>query len=340
MAVLNVGVIGAGRIGKLHAENLAYRIPETHVLAIADVNVAAAQETAQRLNIPSFSADYREMLSRSDIDAVIVCSATDTHTPIIIDAAAAGKHIFCEKPVDLNLEKIHQAIDAVDRAGVKIQIGFNRRFDPNFRRVYDAVLRGEIGTPHRLHIISRDPAPPPLAYIKVSGGMFLDMTIHDFDMARFLIGVEVDEIYTVAGVMVDPAIGEQGDVDSALIVMKFANGVIGSIENSRQAVYGYDQRVEVFGSGGSIRTENNFPNSAVISTAQHMRTDLPLNFFLERYNDSYIIEMRAFVDAVLHDAPIAVGIRDGLIPVIMGIAARKSHEENRPVKLAEIAPLT
>lgn len=333
--MLNAAVIGAGRIGKIHAENLVQRIPDTRVVAITDVNLAAAQETAARLNIPHASADYRDAL-RDGIDAVIICSSTDTHTQFIIEAAQAGKHIFCEKPIDLSLQRIDAALAAADKAGVKLQIGFNRRFDPNFRRVRDAVERGEIGQPHRLHIISRDPAPPPASYVRVSGGMFVDMTIHDFDMARFLIGADVDEIYTVAGVMVDPAIGAEGDVDTALIVLRFANGVIGSIENSRQAVYGYDQRVEVFGSGGSISTANNYPNSAVVSTGQNVYRDLPLNFFVERYTESYVVEMRAFVDAVVNDTPVTVGGSDGRAPVVMARAARKSYDENRPVKLSEV----
>jgi myo-inositol 2-dehydrogenase/D-chiro-inositol 1-dehydrogenase len=195
---------------------------------------------------------------------------------------------------------------------------------------------GEIGTPYRLHIVSRDPAPPPISYIKVSGGMFVDMTIHDFDMARFLIGSDVEEVYTAAGVMVDPAIGEAGDVDTAVIVLKFANGVIGTIDNCRKAVYGYDQRAEVFGGGGSVSVENNYPNSATISTKSSVRRDLPLHFFVERYAESYRIEMQAFVDAVLRDQPIPVTGADGRAPVVMGLAARKSYEENRAVRLSEI----
>ncbi len=335
---MNVGVIGAGRIGKVHAENLALRIQETNVVGIADVVLAAAQETAARLHIPQVTADYHELLASPEIEAVVICSATDTHTQIIIDAARAGKHIFCEKPIDLSLKRIDEALAAVEQAGVKLQIGFNRRFDPNFRRIRQAVESAEIGQPYRLHIVSRDPAPPPISYVKVSGGIFLDMTIHDFDMARFLIGSDVEEVYTVAGVMVDPAIGEAGDVDTAVIVLKFANGVIGTIDNCRKAVYGYDQRAEVFGSGGSVSTENNFPNSATISTSESVRRDLPLHFFVERYTESYLVEMRAFVDAVLHDKPVPVTGSDGRAPVVIGLAARKSYDENRPVRLSEIAP--
>jgi myo-inositol 2-dehydrogenase/D-chiro-inositol 1-dehydrogenase len=202
--------------------------------------------------------------------------------------------------------------------------------------VKQAVEAGEIGTPHLLHIISRDPAPPPLSYVKVSGGMFLDMTIHDFDMARFLIGSEVDEIYAAAGVMVDPAIGEVGDVDTAIITLKFRNGVIGVIDNSRQAVYGYDQRVEVFGSKGSASTGNWYPNATIISDAQNVRRDLPLNFFMDRYTESYVAEMRAFIDAIVNNKPSPVGGMEGRIPVVMGMAARKSYDENRPVRLDEI----
>lgn len=334
--MINVGVIGAGRIGKVHAENLAHRIPETNVVALADVNLAAAQETGERLDIPRVSADYRDVINAPDIQAVVICSATDTHTQMIMEAARAGKHIFCEKPVDLSLKKIDEALAVVAETGVKLQIGFNRRFDPNFRRVRQAVEQGEVGQPFRLHIVSRDPGPPPISYIKVSGGIFLDMTIHDFDMARFLIGSDVEEVYTVAGVKVDPAIGEAGDVDTAVILLKFANGVIGTIDNCRRSGYGYDQRAEVFGSGGSIAIDNNYANSAVISSAQSIHRDLPLHFFVERYMESYRLEMLAFVDAVLRDEPIPVTGADGRVPVVMGLAARKSYDENRPVRLSEI----
>ncbi|MEP7291142.1 MAG: Gfo/Idh/MocA family oxidoreductase, partial [Chloroflexota bacterium] len=231
-----------------------------------------------------------------------------------------------------------EALEVVAETGVKLQIGFNRRFDPNFRRIRQAVEQGEVSKPFRLHIVSRDPAPPPISYIRVSGGIFVDMTIHDFDMARFLIGSDVEEVYTVAAVNVDPAIGEAGDVDTAVIVLRFANGVIGTIDNCRKSGYGYDQRAEVFGSGGSINIENNYSNSAVISTGANIHRDLPLHFFVERYAESYLLEMRAFVDAVLNDKPVPVTGADGRAPVVMGLAARKSYDENRPVRLSEITP--
>jgi myo-inositol 2-dehydrogenase/D-chiro-inositol 1-dehydrogenase len=333
---LNIGVIGAGRIGRVHAENLTARIPAADVLMVADVNEAAARQCAQCYGIPQPVADYQALLANPDIEAVVICSATHTHAQIIEEAAQARKHIFCEKPIALSLATIDRALAAVERAGVKLQIGFNRRFDANYRRVRQAVEQGAIGQPQLLHIISRDPSPPPIEYINVCGGLFLDMTIHDFDMARFLIGSEIEEVYATAGVLVDPAIGAAGDVDTAVTVLKFANGVIGTIDNSRQAVYGYDQRVELLGSDGAIRIDNNYPNTAVISNHQSVHRDLPLNFFMERYTESFVLEMAAFVHAVLRDTPIPVSGHDGRVPVVMGLAARKSCAENRPVQLSEV----
>lgn len=336
---IGVGLIGAGRIGKVHAANLVQRMPKAKLLAVADVNRAAAETLAEQWGGYA-TDDYRQILDDPQIDAVLVCSATDTHSTIIIEAASAGKHIFTEKPIDLTLEKIDAALAAVEAAGVKLQVGFNRRFDANHVRVRQAITSGEIGEPHLFHIISRDPAPPPISYIKVSGGIFLDMTIHDFDMARFLMGCEATEVYTVGGVLVDRAIGETGDIDTALTTLKFTNGAMGVIDNSRRAVYGYDQRVEVLGSQGNIATGNSYANSAIISTSESVRRDLPLNFFMDRYTESYVAEVAAFVDAVVEDKPVPVSGMDGRVPVIMAMAARRSYEEGRPVKLEEIAPVT
>jgi len=226
--VLRIGVIGAGRIGKIHAETIATRISNAELAAVADIFLPAAKETGEAFRVPIIAADYHIILNDPAIEAVAICSDTNTHAQIIQEAAAAGKHIFCEKPIDHSLAKIDAALTTVDQAGVMLQIGFNRRFDPNFRKVRQLIVDGKIGRPHILRITSRDPAPPPIEYIKVSGGMFLDMTIHDFDMARYLIGSEVTEIYAAGGVMVDPAIGEAGDLDTAVITLKFANGVIGT----------------------------------------------------------------------------------------------------------------
>lgn len=334
---LRVGIIGAGRIGKVHAETLAFRIPGAVPVAIADTNLPAAREVGEKFGIASVFGSAEEILSSRDVDAVLICSPTDTHSDLVVLAAQAGKHIFCEKPIDHSLAKIDQALAAVEKAGVKFQVGFNRRFDANFARVRRSVVSGEIGTPHLMHIISRDPGPPPVSYIKVSGGIFLDMAIHDFDMARFLMGDEVESVYTAGAVRVDPEIGKAGDLDTALTVLTFKNGVIATIDNSRKAVYGYDQRVEILGSAGAIHTSNNYPNQAVVSTAKEIRRDLPLNFFMDRYTESFITEVQSFAKAVLNNEPTEVSGFDGRQAVVIALAARKSYDERRPVALAEVA---
>jgi myo-inositol 2-dehydrogenase/D-chiro-inositol 1-dehydrogenase len=335
---VNVGLIGAGRIGRVHAENLAYRIPQAQVVAVADTFQAAAQKCAADFHIPIIASDPQTIFEDQQIDAVIICSNTATHAQFIMAAAAAGKHIFCEKPIDYDLTKIDEALAAVDQAGVKFQVGFNRRFDSNFKQVHDWVQEGKVGTPHLVRITSRDPGPPPIDYIKGSGGIFLDMTIHDFDMARYLLNDEVEEIYAAGGVLVDPAIGEAGDIDTAVVTLRYAGGAIGTIDNSRRAVYGYDQRVEVLGSAGGIVVSNNTPHNAVYSSSEGVYSALPLYFFLERYTDAYVAEIKAFIECIQFDTPSLVTGLDGRIPVVMGLAARKSYQENRPVRLAEIKP--
>ncbi len=333
---LNIGILGAGRIGRVHAETIAFRLPEATPLMIADPNRKTAEEVAARCGIANVANTSAEVLADPRVNAVLICTPTDTHADLIVQAAQAGKHIFCEKPIDHTLANIDRALAAVEKARVKLQIGFNRRFDANFARARKAVESGELGTPHLLHIVSRDPEPPPISYIHASGGIFLDMTIHDFDMARFLMGSEVEEVYTCAGVMIDPEIGRAGDLDTAVITLQFANGAIGTIDNSRKAVYGYDQRVEILGSNGAISTANNYPNSAVISTQTSVWRELPLHFFMERYTESFVSELRAFVDAALGDKAVPVTGPDGRMAVVMGLAARKSYDEHRPVRLAEV----
>lgn len=333
---LKVGVIGAGRIGRVHAENLAYRIPDAQVVAVADVIEDAAKKLAAELHIAAVYPDYHSILDDPTIDAVIICSSTDTHAQMIEESAAAKKHIFCEKPIALDLGKIDRALAAVEKAGIKLQVGFNRRFDPSFRRVRELIATGGIGAPHILRITSRDPAPPPIAYVKVSGGLFLDMTIHDFDMARFLMGSEVVEVFAAANVLVDPEIGKAGDVDTAVITLRFANGAVGVIDNSRRAVYGYDQRVEVFGSGGMALATNKTSDTVERSDGVGVHFAKPVHFFVERYAEAYMTEMREFVQCVLENKTPSVGGMDGRIPVVMGYAAQKSVEENRPVRLSEV----
>ena len=337
---LKLGVIGAGRIGSLHAKHLCTQIDGVEVVAVSDIFEKAASDLATELGIPAYYTDHRKILDDGSVDAVVICSSTDSHAGIIVEAAKAGKHIFCEKPIALDVQKIDESIAAAEEAGVILQIGFNRRFDPTFKRVRDAIVSGEIGQPHILRITSRDPAPPPIEYVKVSGGIFLDMTIHDFDMARFLIGSEVEEVYAVGAVKIDPAIGEAGDIDTAMITLVFENGVIGTIDNSRQAVFGYDQRVEVFGSEGMAISENVTPNRVRVLNAESVKEDLPLNFFMERYVTSYVNEMNEFVGAVRNGTSPPVGGRDGKMPVLIGQAALKSLQEGRPVRIAEIAQAT
>ena len=332
---LKIGIIGAGRIGKLHANNLVNRVPDAELVAVSDVYAPAAKELAEKLNIPKWYDDYRRILEDRDIDAVFICSSTDTHSPISIEAARAGKHIFCEKPIDHDLDKIKVVLDEVERAGVKYQVGFNRRFDRNFKHVHEVVQNGGIGDVQIVKVTSRDPEAPPLSYVKVSGGIFVDMTIHDFDMVRYLSGSEVTEVSAVGACLVNPEIGEAGDVDTCIITLRFANGALGVIDNSRQAVYGYDQRIEVFGSKGCITADNETPNNTTLYTADGVTKETPLWFFLERYNDAFIAEENAFVDACLNDHPTAVGAFDGLQPVRIAIAAKESCEKGGvPVKVA------
>jgi myo-inositol 2-dehydrogenase/D-chiro-inositol 1-dehydrogenase len=333
---LPIAVIGAGRIGKIHAENIATRIPEARLVGVADVNLAAAQELGGRFRVDRVTGDYRELLRDPAVHAVAICSATDTHSAAIVEAAAARKHIFCEKPIDYDLGRIARAIEAVAQAGVKFQVGFNRRFDPSFAKARAVVASGQIGQPHLIRVTSRDPSPPPLAYVKDSGGIFLDMTIHDFDMVRFLSGSEALDVYAIGAALVAPEIGRAGDVDTCIVTMRLANGALATIDNSRQAVYGYDQRVEVFGSEGMVAVSNHTPDNHVRFAADGVHAAKPLHFFLERYQEAYVIELRQFVDCVLHDTAPPVGGPDGLAPVLLGLAAAKSLRESRPIRLTEI----
>ena len=331
---LRIGVIGAGRIGKLHSNNLATRVPNAELAAISDVYEPAAKELAEKLGVPNYYNDYHKILEDPTIDAVFICSSTDTHSPISIEAAKAGKHIFCEKPIDHDLDKIKAVLEEVKKAGVKYQVGFNRRFDRNFKHVHEVVQNGGIGDVQIVKVTSRDPEAPPLSYVKVSGGIFVDMTIHDFDMVRYLSGSEVEEVSAVGACLVNPEIGQAGDVDTCIITLKFANGALGVIDNSRQAVYGYDQRIEVFGSKGCITADNETPNNTTLYTVDGVQKEKPLWFFLERYNDAFIAEENSFVDACLNGTDTAVGAFDGLQPVLIAIAAKESCEKGGvPVKV-------
>ncbi|OOF75657.1 inositol 2-dehydrogenase [Rodentibacter caecimuris] len=335
--MIKVGIIGAGRIGRVHSESITKYVKGAEVKAISDVKITEELiNWAKEMGIPNIYEDYKQILQDPEIDAVLVCSSTNTHAPISIEAAQAGKHIFCEKPIDADINRIKDVLYEVEKAGVKFQVGFNRRFDHNFKAIKMRVENGDIGEPHLIRITSRDPAAPPIEYVKVSGGMFFDMTIHDFDMVRYLSGSEVVEVYAVGAVLVNPEIGKAGDIDTAVITLTLANGAIAVIDNSRKAVYGYDQRAEVFGSKGSVQTQNDVDSTAVYSCETGVIAEKPKYFFLERYMQSFAEEMACFVEAIMSDKPTLVTGNDGLQPVIIALAAKRSLDEGRPVKISEI----
>lgn len=334
--MINIGIIGAGRIGKVHGESITYHIKGAQVKAMADPYwTADSKKWAGQMGIPAYD-DYHEILNDKSIDAVLICSSTQTHAPISIEAIRAGKHVFCEKPISRELPEIKAVMKELEHSKVKYQVGFNRRFDHNFLAVRNAVKNGQIGDPHIVKIASRDPDAPPIEYVKVSGGMFMDMTIHDFDMVRYLTGSDVTEVYVEAANLVDPKIGEAGDIDTAIISLKLANGALAVIDNSRKAVYGYDQRAEVFGSRGQVAITNDLPSQAILSTESGVTAEKPLHFFLERYMGSYTSEVRDFLDAIQNDTEVPVTVNDGLQAVLIAMAANKSMKEHRPVALSEI----
>ena len=335
--MIKIGIIGAGRIGKVHGESITYGVKNAVVTAIADPFLNEQTKTwAAELGISECYEDYHKILGNSEIDAVLVCSSTDTHADISMEAIRAGKHVFCEKPISQDLKKIKEVCELLKNSPLKFQVGFNRRFDHNFEAVRRAVVNGEIGDIHTVRVTSRDPEAPPIEYVKVSGGMFLDMTIHDFDMVCYLSGSKVEEVYAVGASLVNPEIGKAGDIDTAVITLKLASGAIAMIDNSREAAYGYDQRAEVFGSKGQVAMTNDAPSTAIISNKDGITAEKPLYFFLERYMASFTKEICQFVSAIENDIPVPVDIEAGLHPVLIAAAAKKSLDENRPVKLSEI----
>jgi len=335
MRKINIAVIGTGRMGSVHTRNLARLIPEADLVAVCDIRLEVAQAVADELGIQRVIKDYRELLEDKDIEAILIATSTDTHAFIIKDVAAAGKHIFCEKPLALNLADIDAALAAVEEAGAKLQVGFNRRFDKSFQRVREIVASGKIGRPCILRITNRDPELPAMEFLRVSGGMFLDMTIHDFDMARFQVG-EVEEVYATGSVLIEPALKEFGDIDTNVVTLKFANGAVGAIDNSRQAVYGYDQRLEVFCSNGTAMANNEAEHTAVKGNLDGFHSARPPHFFMQRYASCYVDEVRRFLECVHDDQPTPVTGQDGRAAVVLGFAAWKSFRENRPVKVSEI----
>jgi myo-inositol 2-dehydrogenase/D-chiro-inositol 1-dehydrogenase len=334
VSVVSIGVIGVGRIGRLHAELLARRVPGARVGVVYDVHTPFALDIAAELGVPA-AASVEEVL-RSDVDAVAICSSADTHVDLMVAAAEAGKAVFCEKPVSLELGELDRGLDAVESHGVPFQVGFNRRFDPAHASVREAVAAGRIGEPHLVRISSRDPEPPSLAYVRTSGGLFLDMTIHDFDMARFVTGSEVVEVFARGGLRVAPQFAEAGDIDTALVTLVHASGCLTAIDNCRRTTYGFDQRVEAFGSGGMAASENPPAHTGVLTTAGGaVRPPLP-HFFLERYLPSYEREWQAFVAALQTGIAPPVGAQDARAPLVIGLAAGQSLREGRAVRLEEV----
>ncbi|MBV8953237.1 MAG: inositol 2-dehydrogenase [Solirubrobacterales bacterium] len=334
VAPLRIGVIGVGRIGRMHAELIAHQVPGAALGAVYDAYEPAARDVAAELRVPAASTAAE--IFDSDLDAVAICSSSDTHVDLLIAAAEADKAVFCEKPVSLELAELDRALDAIETAAVPFQIGFNRRFDPAHASVREAVAAGAIGAPHLVRISSCDPAPPSPDYVKSSGGLFLDMMIHDFDMARFVTGSEVVEVFARGAVRVEPWFAQAQDVDTALVTLVHADGCLTAIDNSRRAAYGYDQRVEVFGSAGMAVSENPPAHSGVVTTAEGERRPPNPYFFLERYLPSYVREWQGFVEAVKTGTVPPVSTGDARAPLVIGLAALRSLREGRPVRVEEV----
>jgi myo-inositol 2-dehydrogenase / D-chiro-inositol 1-dehydrogenase len=334
VAPLRIGVIGVGRIGRMHAQLLAHDVRGAMLGTVYDVREALARDVAAALGV-RHTASAEEILD-GDIDAVAICSTADSHAELVLAAAEAGKAVFCEKPISLDLTELDHALSAVDAAGVPVQVGLNRRFDRAHAAVREAVVSGAIGAPHVVRITSRDPEPPPLEYVQTSGGLFLDMMIHDFDMARYVTGREVVEVFARGAVRVEPSLNALGDVDTAVVTLVHEDGCLTAIDNSRRAEYGYDQRVEVFGSAGMAATENPSAHTGLVLTRDGMHRPALPHFFLERYADSYVREWQAFVGAVQTGAPPPVSIRDARAQLVIALAALRSHTEGRPVRTAEV----
>ena len=327
-------VLGCGRIGSMHAEYLHRRVAGAEVVGVFDVFAETAETVGTELGVAVATSLDDAMAIHAD--AVAICTSTDTHVDCMVAAAQAGRAIFCEKPISLDVAEVDRGLAAVEAAGVPLHIGFNRRFDPSHKAVADAVAHGAVGDIEVLNITSRDPAPPPIAYIEVSGGIFNDMAIHDFDMARYVTGSEVESVYALGRVRVDPAIGEAGDVDTAVIVLTHQNGCLTTIDISRRPAYGYDQRVEAFGSNGMAQSTNHHDFNAVLATDQGYRQPPLQNFFLERYTASYLDQWAAFVDSIESGTLAPITGADGRAPLVIGMAAKLSMDEGRPVHVTEV----
>ncbi len=328
--VTKLALLGAGRIGKVHARAIA-EDKRAKLVAVVDAMAEAAQAIADSAGCEVSTIDA--VIANPKIDGVIICTPTNTHADLIERLARAGKAIFCEKPIDLDVERARACLEVVRQTGAKVMLGFNRRFDPHFRAVRQAIDDGKIGTVEMVTITSRDPGPPPAEYIKVSGGIFRDMTIHDFDMARFLLGEEIVQVFATGAVLVDKAIGALGDFDSASLILTTKSGRQAVISNSRRASYGYDQRIEVHGSLGSVSAENQRPVSIEIANKEGYTRPPLHDFFMTRYTAAYAAEISAFIDSVEKGAALSPSAEDGLIALQLADAALRSAKEGKVVSL-------
>ena len=335
MKKLTVGVIGAGRIGRMHTENLVRAVPGARVKTVASPHLD--REWSRSLGIPVGVTDDGAVFDDPEIDGVVIAAPSGLHAGLVQRAAAAGKHVFCEKPLGFEPEPIEAAGRAARDAGVVLQVGFNRRSDPSLVDLADTAQGGGVGEVHTVRITNRDPQAPPIDFVERSGGMFLDFVIHDFDTARFLSGSEIVEVFAVGAVLVDPAIGAAGDIDTAVVSLRLANGALVAVDASRQAVYGYDQRFEVLGSTGSVAVANLRPSARVVSTAGGVVARKPYGGFVERYRDAFVSELRSFVAAVRGEEPVVAGADDALAAVRAAQAAATSLAEGRPVRLQPAA---
>ena len=331
--MLKVGLLGAGRIGQVHAAVIAAHEGST-LAAISDVYAPAAEELAAKYHAQVRSSD--EIIADDAINAVLIATSTDTHSDLIEAATQAGKAVMCEKPVDLSLERARACLKAVSATGRPVMIGFNRRFDPSFAAIRDSLVAGQIGKAELLSVTSFDPAPPPVEYIKVSGGMFRDMMIHDFDMTNFIMGETPVSISASGACLVDPEIGRVGDIDTAVVTLSYADGKLAVIKNSRRAAYGYDQRLELLGADGLLQAQNMLENTVVKSTGQGVISAKPTYFFIERYMPAYKAEWAAFVAAVQEGNDMPVSLQDGVQALAMAEAAQRSFDSSRPVRLADV----
>lgn len=326
-------LIGAGRIGRIHASNIVAN-PDARLRYVVDINAASAQEIADKFECKV--ADTDGALGDPAIDAVVIASSTDTHLSFIASSARAGKATFCEKPLDLDVEKARECIDLASAADVPLYVGFNRRYDPSLRRLRDGIIAGAIGKVEVVSIISRDPAPPPIDYIKRSGGLFRDMTIHDLDTARWLLGIEPESVFAFGSCLVDEAIADVGDIDTATLILRSGTGAFCQITNSRRCAYGYDQRVEVFGSDGMLRVENDTETRVERATAHGFLRDPAMYFFLERYRDAYRLQMNDFVSAISGGPHSLANGDDGLQALLLAEAADRSLRTRLPVFLDKV----